>query len=181
MSSATASSEKSCKPTTMPARKIHVDILTDEPGWSKARLGLKTLVPDVLELAFKSLPQKPAAPLEISVTLTGDKDIKILNRDHRGKNKPTNVLSFPLWEGAGDIPASKSAVPIGDIIIALETMKREAVEQDKSLKHHFCHMLVHGFLHLLGYDHMTDSEAEEMESLETKILKKLGIKDPYTL
>ncbi len=165
----------------MPARKIEVDILSDEPDWAKARLGLKTLVPEVLDLAFRTLPKKPAAPLEITVTLSNDRDIKALNRDHRGKNKPTNVLSFPLWEGLDDIPASKSAVPIGDIIIALETMKREAVEQDKSLKHHFCHMLVHGFLHLLGYDHMNETEAEEMESLETKILKKLDIKDPYTL
>ena len=165
----------------MPARKIEVDILSDEPDWGKARLGLKTLVPEVLDLAYRTLPKKPAAPLEITVTLSNDAQIKVINREHRGKNKPTNVLSFPLWETLAEIPASKDAVPAGDIIIALETMKREAVEQDKSLKHHFCHMLVHGFLHLLGYDHMTDSEAEEMETLETKILKKLGIKDPYTL
>ncbi len=165
----------------MPARKVHVDILSEEKDWGKARLGLTALVPDVLDLAYRTLPSKPAAPLEITVTLTNDAEIKKINREHRGKNKPTNVLSFPLWETLEEIPVSKDPVPAGDIIIALETMKREALEQGKSLKHHFCHMLVHGFLHLLGYDHMTDSEAEEMETLETKILKKLGIKDPYTL
>ncbi len=165
----------------MPARKVHVDILSEEKDWGKARLGLTALVPDVLDLAYLTLPSKPAAPLEITVTLTNDAEIKKINREHRGKNKPTNVLSFPLWETLEEIPVSKDPVPAGDIIIALETMKREALEQGKSLKHHFCHMLVHGFLHLLGYDHMTDSEAEEMETLETKILKKLGIKDPYTL
>ena len=72
----------------MALSKIHVDLLIDEPSWSKARLGLKTLVPDVLETAFKTLPVKPKAPLEISITLSNDKNIKILNRKHRNKNKP---------------------------------------------------------------------------------------------
>lgn len=161
-------------------KKINIDTIVDEPSWSKARLGIKTFFPAVLEVTYKSLPIRPKAPLEVSITLSNDKKIKVLNRDHRGMNKATNVLSFPLWEGIGDIPNGSEAVPIGDIIIAYETMVREAVEQDKKLKDHMAHMLVHGFLHLLGYDHMNDEEAEEMESLEVKILKKLGIKDPYT-
>lgn len=163
------------------AKKISIDTITDDPNWGKARLGIKTLFPDVLEAAYKALPAKPKAPLDVTITLSNDKNIRVLNRDHRGKDKATNVLSFPLWDGIDDIPQSREAVPIGDIIIALETMKREAIEQDKSLKDHMSHMLVHGFLHLLGYDHMSDAEAEEMESLEVKILKKLGIKDPYTV
>lgn len=163
------------------AKKIHIDTIIDEPSWSKARLGVKTFFPTVLETTFKTLPVKPKAPLEVSITLSNDKRIKVLNRDHRGKNKPTNVLSFPLWEGIEDIPPSREAVPIGDIIIAYETMVREAIEQDKKLKDHMAHMLVHGFLHLLGYDHMNDQEAEEMEALEVKILKKLDIKDPYAV
>lgn len=164
----------------MPLHKVHIDTVIDDPRWSKARLGLKTLLPVALETAFKTLPTKPKAPLDVTITLGTDKQIRVLNRDHRNKDKPTNVLSFPLWDTLDDIPASREPVPIGDIIIAFETMAREADEQDKSLKHHLTHMLVHGFLHLLGYDHMTDAEAAEMESLEVKILKKLEIKDPYT-
>lgn len=163
----------------MPVSKVHIDLLIDEPGWSKARLGLKTLVPAVLETAFKTLPVKPKAPLEIAITLSNDKAIKLLNRRHRGKNKATNVLSFPLWTSLEDIPKMSLPIPAGDIVIAYETMVREASEQDKTLKAHFAHMLVHGFLHLLGYDHMTDREAAQMEALEVKILKKLDIKDPY--
>ena len=163
----------------MAASKVHIDLLLDEPGWSKARLGLKTLVPTVLETAFKTLPIKPKAPLEIALTLSNDKNIKTLNRKHRNKNKPTNVFSFPMWSSVEDIPKMNLPIPAGDIVIAYETMAREALEQDKTLKAHFSHMLVHGFLHLLGYDHMTDKEALTMESLEIKILKKLGIKDPY--
>ncbi len=161
------------------AKPVQIDILIEDKKWGKARLGVKTLFPLVLETACKTLPEKIKVPLEVTVTLSNDKAIKILNRDHRGKNKPTNVLSFPLWESRDDIPTGRDAVPIGDIIIAFETMAREAVEQEKSLKDHMAHMLVHGFLHLLGYDHMNDAEAEEMESLEVKILKKLKIKDPY--
>lgn len=163
----------------MVASKVHIDLLIDEPGWSKARLGLKTLVPAALETAFKSLPVKPKAPLEIAITLSNDKNIKTLNRKHRNKNKATNVLSFPLWTSLEDIPRMSLPIPAGDIVIAYETMAREAAEQGKTLKAHFTHMLVHGFLHLLGYDHMTDGEATQMESLEIKILKKLDIKDPY--
>jgi probable rRNA maturation factor len=163
----------------MALSKIHVDLLIDEPAWSKARLGLKTLVPDALETAFKTLPVKPKAPLEISITLSNDQNIKILNRKHRNKNKATNVLSFPLWASLEDIPTMRLPVPAGDIIIAYETMAREAQEQDKTLKAHFIHMLIHGFLHLLGYDHMNDKDADIMENLEIKVLKKLGIKDPY--
>lgn len=162
------------------AKKIYIDTIIDEPRWSKARLGIKAFFPVVLETTYKTLPIKPKAPLEVSITLANDKQIKILNRDHRAKNKPTNVLSFPLWEGVEDLPSGREAVPIGDIIIAYETMVKEAAEQGKTLKAHLAHMLVHGFLHLLGYDHMNDEEAEVMESLEVKILKKLDIKDPYT-
>ncbi len=168
-------------PSADTPRRVEIDMIVDHEGWGKARLGLKTLLPEALETAFKTLPKKPAAPLEITVTLTGDRQIRKLNREHRGKDKPTNVLSFPLWNAIPDIPKSRNAVPAGDIIIALETMQREALEQEKRLKDHLSHMLVHGFLHLLGYDHMTDHEADEMEALEVKILKKLGIKDPYTV
>lgn len=104
-----------------------------------------------------------------SIRLTNDTGIQQLNRDFRQKDKPTNVLSFPH-----DDPEY-----LGDIAISYETIKREAEEQGKDFIHHFTHMLIHGFLHLNGYDHETDAEAEEMESLEIKILADMGIENPY--
>jgi probable rRNA maturation factor len=164
----------------MPARPtLFADVLIETPDWGKARLGVTKLVPEILAAAWKKVPARPKVFPEITVILTSDADIKVLNRDYRGKNKPTNVLSFPLWEKMADMPPAKGPLPIGDIVVSLETLKREALEQKKPLKAHFTHMLVHGFLHLLGYDHMSESEAEEMETLEIHILKTLGIQNPY--
>ena len=104
---------------------------------------------------------------EMTVVLADDAFVKNLNRDFRGKNKPTNVLSFP---GDGHL---------GDIVLAFETIERQAKEQNKTFKAHVQHLLVHGTLHLLGHDHMEEAEAEKMESLEIKILKELGVANPY--
>lgn len=160
---------------------VVVDVLFDSPEWAKTRLSARKTIPALLAFSWTLVPKRPArfCP-EISVTLTNDAAIRILNRDHRGKDKPTNVLSFPLWDSMSVFPCVGEAVPIGDIVIAFETIKQEAMEQEKPLKDHFSHMLIHGFLHLLGYDHMKDEEAEIMEDLEIKILRKLGIKNPYT-
>lgn len=119
-------------------------------------------------------------PVEIAITLSDDAEVQVLNRDWRGKDKPTNVLSFPGLEGAmaGLLPPDAPR-PLGDLILAYETCAREAEEQGKSLADHARHLVVHGVLHLLGYDHETDAEAEEMEALETTILAGLGIADPY--
>lgn len=126
------------------------------------------------------IPKRPKGiSPELTVTLSHDSKIKILNKHYRAKDKPTNVLSFPMFDDISEIPANAGQVPIGDIIIAFETIKREAIEQNKTLPDHFTHMLIHGFLHLLGYDHMNDKDAKSMESLEIKILKKLGINNPY--
>lgn len=158
----------------------NVDILFDSPLWAKARLSCRKRVPLILETAWALVPQKPKGfDPEVTVTLSCDADIQILNRDHRGKDKPTNVLSFPDWDCMADIPAGIGAAPIGDIVIAFETIRREAHEQGKSLAHHFSHMITHGFLHLLGYDHIKSSDADEMEALEVKILRKMGVPNPY--
>ena len=121
--------------------------------------------------------------VEISVVLTDDKAIQLLNADYRGKNKPTNVLSFPSFDLEPGKPFPVQTIPceciLGDIIIAVETIEREAVEQDKPIAAHVSHMLVHGVLHLLGYDHEVESEAEIMEALEVKLLAQLGINNPY--
>lgn len=112
----------------------------------------------------------------VTLLFTSDAEMQVLNRDWRGKDKPTNVLSFP----APDMPVPEGeATPLGDIALACETVSREAAEQGKPLADHTAHLIVHGTLHLLGYDHETDGEAEEMESEERKILARLGIADPY--
>lgn len=108
--------------------------------------------------------------VEMAVVLADDAFVRDLNHTYRGQDKPTNVLSFPGEEG-GEV--------LGDVVLALETVEREAREQDKTVKHHAIHLLVHGTLHLLGYDHLRRKEAESMEALEIKILKKLGVSNPY--
>lgn len=117
-------------------------------------------------------------PAELSVVLADDALVHQLNRDYRGKDRPTNVLSFALTE-AEEPEAEGAPLMLGDVILAFETVEREAAEQGKSPPDHMTHLVVHGVLHLLGYDHETDDDAEEMEDLETRILATLDIADPY--
>lgn len=112
---------------------------------------------------------------ELSLVLTDDAHIRVLNKQWRDQDKPTNVLSFPSADEDDDEPGPL----IGDVIVAYETTAREAEEEGKSFEDHFTHLLVHGLLHLFGYDHIEDDEAEEMEALETEILAGLGVADPY--
>lgn len=116
-------------------------------------------------------------PGEIAVLYTGDAAIAGINAQWRGKNKPTNVLSFPAPSGM-PVPEGE-ARPLGDIVLAHGVIAREAAEQGKTLHDHTAHLIVHGVLHLLGHDHQTGAEAENMERLEASILKELGIGDPY--
>ena len=111
---------------------------------------------------------------ELSIRMVENKESQQLNHQYRGKNKPTNVLSFPA-----DLPPHIELPLLGDLIIAANVVKDEACEQKKPLIAHWAHMVVHGCLHLLGYDHIDDDEAEEMEALETTIMAKLGYPDPY--
>jgi probable rRNA maturation factor len=116
---------------------------------------------------------------ELAVMLTDDAGIRTLNKNWRGIDKPTNVLSFPALPPTG--PAGPDDPPrmLGDIAIAFETTRKEADDEQKPFDHHLGHLAVHGFLHLIGYDHETDDDAEAMEALETEILAQLGIPDPY--
>ncbi|TPE63989.1 rRNA maturation RNase YbeY [Sandaracinobacter neustonicus] len=128
------------------------------------------------------LVQLSDALVEVSVRLTDDAEMQRLNRDYRGKDKPTNVLSFPMhapddlerWLAAGE-----TDLLLGDLALGAETVTREADEKGISVDAHMLHLMVHGTLHLLGHDHLDDETAEAMEALETRILAGLGIANPY--
>ena len=115
---------------------------------------------------------------ELAVMLTDDTGIRTLNNNWRGIDKPTNVLSFPALQPTAGAPPDAPRM-LGDIAIAYETTRKEADDEEKPFDHHLSHLAVHGFLHLIGYDHEKDDDAEAMEGLEREILAQLGIPDPY--
>ncbi|MDE1934615.1 rRNA maturation RNase YbeY [Bradyrhizobium sp.] len=116
---------------------------------------------------------------ELAIMLTDDAGIRTLNRNWRGIDKPTNVLSFPALQPRGPRQTDDAPRMLGDIAIAYETTRREADEEQKPFDQHLSHLAVHGFLHLIGHDHEKDQDAETMEQLEREILSQLGIPDPY--
>jgi probable rRNA maturation factor len=116
---------------------------------------------------------------ELAVMLTDDSGIRTLNSNWRGIDKPTNVLSFPALQPTAPSRPGDAPRMLGDIAIAYETMRQEADDEQKPFDHHLSHLAVHGFLHLIGYDHEIDGEAEAMEAMEQEILAQLGIPDPY--
>lgn len=113
---------------------------------------------------------------ELSVVLSDDAQVQQLNRDYRHKDRPTNVLSFPQTSG----PVPPETGLMGDVIFARETIAREAADQGKRFEHHFVHLLIHGVLHLQGFDHQNDPDAEDMEAREVRALARLSIDNPYT-
>jgi len=147
---------------------VSVDIDIASAAWNTEPT-TEACVRNALAAAAKRIPGEG----EVSVLLTDDAVVRVLNREWRGIDKPTNVLSFP----APQQPAGPAM--LGDIAIAYETVAREAAEEGKPFLHHLAHLAVHGYLHLIGYDHQTDSEAEAMEALEREILRDLRIPDPY--
>jgi probable rRNA maturation factor len=126
--------------------------------------------------AAASFVELPAEDTEVAVMLTDDARIRELNKEWRDQDKATNVLSFPAMPVRPGV-----ALPpvLGDIVLAAETIRREAGLEEKPFEHHLTHLMVHGFLHIIGYDHETDAEAEEMEAAERRILVRLAIPDPY--
>jgi probable rRNA maturation factor len=145
-----------------------ITVLVDDPGWRKPR-GLSARLRHAAEAALRAsgLPARS----RLTVLLSSDEKLKSLNRDFRGKNKPTNVLSFPA--------ATNPDGYRGDIAIAHGVALKEAEQSGKRFCDHASHLVVHGVLHLAGYDHEKNRDAQVMEPLEIKILKKLGIADPY--
>ena len=145
-----------------------IDIMIPCAGWASA-------LPDARGVAWRAARAALRAAGDrgsLCIVLSNDAELRRLNRDWRGKDRPTNVLSFP----AGDDAHSR-----GDVILACETVLREARRQQKQPRHHMSHLVVHGVLHLLGYDHEVAGEARLMEGLERKVLARLGIADPYRL
>lgn len=152
---------------------LAVEFVTEHEAWARYEPALA----DALQRAA-SMEEITG---EVCVLLTDDAALQTLNRDWRAKDKPTNVLSFPALEGAqGTNEAGPNSVRmLGDIALAAETIAREAAEQGKSFEAHAAHLIVHGFLHLLGYDHEQEEEAGVMEARERAILAALGLPDPY--
>lgn len=142
-----------------------VMVIRQSPLWRYVRLPFDAVV----QRALAAGGHKGSA--QVAVVLMDDAAIQELNHQFRGKNAPTNVLSFP-----SDEPGE-----LGDIILSYETIAREAEAQNKTIKAHTTHMLVHGALHLLGFDHMTNAQAETMETIEISVLAQLGIENPYQL
>lgn len=158
-----------------------------EPAWLSAgdwdAIGEAAVLAAVHASPFANL--LTAAPLiEISVRLTSDDEVHALNRQYRDKNKPTNVLSFPMIEPdeIAQLAASRDPeIMLGDIILAHGVCLAEAAERGVNVEAHTTHLIVHGTLHLLGYDHVGDEEAEMMEALERQIMSGLGLHDPYAI
>lgn len=149
-----------------------IDVVHDGGDW-EAVAGADELV----RVAARAVTQDLTLEnIEVCVALSSDEQVAELNGSYRGKPTPTNVLSFPA---VPMLPMEGDARFLGDIALALETLQREADDMGVPVAHHLQHLVVHGFLHLLGYDHLTDTEAEEMEALEVRILSRLGIADPY--
>jgi probable rRNA maturation factor len=154
-----------------PAPVPTVDIQVRSPLWTVQPLAEQT-VRGAIAAAAAALS---TADGEVSILLTDDSAIRVLNRDWRGVDKSTNVLSFP----ASKTKAHGAKAILGDIVIAFETLARECDDENRIFLHHLAHLTVHGFLHLVGYDHQTDADADAMEGLESKIMTRMQIPDPY--
>ena len=178
------------KPRALPPLKIAV--LVETPAWRQRIPAVAAHVRKFARAAIKAaLADGAAAPRvrrawALTVLLADDAQLRALNRDFRGKDKPTNVLSFPAWAPASNrVPAgtrgAKEAVNLGDIALSFGVTAKESIKQNKSLSDHLAHLTVHGVLHVFGYDHLDQSQADDMESLERAVLARHGIGDPYVL
>ena len=156
-----------------PDAPLRIDLVEEAGDWSRVDTGGR-----VAAIAESVSGRLGEAAGTVALVLADDDLVRDLNRRFRGKDSATNVLSFPDDDG---FPSGNSQADthLGDVILAIETLSREAKRDEKSIDDHFTHLVVHGILHLIGYDHETDEDAEEMESLETAILDDLGIADPY--
>jgi probable rRNA maturation factor len=149
-----------------------IEVMVRSARW-KMRPRSAALIRKAVAAAARAVSTPPA---ELAIVLTDDSAIRTLNRNWRGHDTPTNVLSFPSLEGGRGTAAARH---LGDIVIAYQSTAREAVAERKPFAHHLAHLAVHGFLHLVGFDHDNDREARRMERLEVEILARLAVPDPY--
>jgi probable rRNA maturation factor len=161
--------------TTVLSHPLDIDLLVEAGTWPDEEV-LQHLVERAAGATFAEIGAAWSGTSELSVVFSNDDSIRELNAGWRGKDKPTNVLSFPAFpiSGGGSLPPM-----LGDIVLAAETVSREAELEQKPIENHISHLVIHGLLHLLGYDHETDAEAEEMEAAERAALARLAIPDPY--
>lgn len=159
-----------------PALRATIDVDIQDAQWLTHLRTARALCRRAALAALAGAPRQSPTDAALAIALAGDAAVRVLNRDFRGKDKPTNVLSFPA-----DARATAPGAPrfLGDIVLARQTVAREARAQHKRLADHVMHLVVHGTLHLLGYDHEVDAEAVRMERLEVRILAGLGVPDPY--
>ena len=156
--------------TPLPGRRDpapEIDIQVASPLWAAQPEAEQTV-----RAAIAAAASARKAKGDVSMLLTDDASIRALNRDWRAIDKPTNVLSFPAATETG-------GKFLGDIVVAYETLARECEDEQRDFLHHLAHLTVHGFLHLIGYDHQTDSQADEMEGLESRIMRSMNLPDPY--
>tara|TARA_R110002050_G_scaffold8396_5_gene30811 strand:- start:905 stop:1390 length:486 start_codon:yes stop_codon:yes gene_type:complete len=155
----------------MPRNNITIDVQIHDDRWDSCLTDFS-----LEKLINKAVEIEKCDHFELSICFTNDAEIQKLNKDYRDKDKPTNVLSFPN-EPLSDKPDRQ--ILLGDIIFSIDTIEKEANEQGKLFADHLSHLTIHGFLHLLGYDHIDQEQAQQMESQEIKILSLLGMHNPY--
>ena len=165
------------RPTT--AEPLEIGVSVPCPAWTAAVPDAEAVGRRAAAATFAAADgPRTAAAAEASLVFADDALVRGLNRDYRGVDEATNVLSFASFDGAPQ-PAPGGPVPLGDMVVAYETAAAEAEAEGKALADHLSHLVVHAMLHLLGYDHRTHEQAERMERLETRILSGLGVADPY--
>lgn len=152
-----------------------ITVLTEAAAWNKALPEAARIARKTMKTALETVRPRRRRAFEVCLLLSSNRKVQTLNRTFRNKDKPTNVLSFPT----NALNPEKRTVLLGDIVLAFGVVRDEARDSGKPLRHHFQHLVVHGLLHLLGYDHMNDHDADRMEALERRILGKLKIPDPY--
>lgn len=171
--------------TVKPPPALRIAVIVETPAWTRRLPAVAAHVRKFARAAVRAAlvdgaaPPNRTGPWALTVLLADDAELKALNRDFRGKAKPTNVLSFPAGPA---VPARRQEpVNLGDIAIALTVTAGESRKQGKRLADHLAHLTVHGVLHLFGYDHLDDRQADDMEGLERAVLARRGISDPYLL
>jgi probable rRNA maturation factor len=155
---------------------LEVEVIRHAEIWDRITVSEAALI-RAARAAFAAASPARHEPCEATLVLTDDEEMRKLNRNWRGKDSSTNVLSFPAGDPVSAIPREPG--PLGDVLLAAETVLAEANDKGVPVADHASHLVVHGMLHLLGFDHKQDADAERMEALETKVLAGLGIADPY--